>query len=383
MMAKNWIRYGIVLLCTLIFAVSFNGYLSLYALLVTAFLPILSLLLTLPAVLSVRAEMTVEAQSAGKGQEVPLRLRLYSRSPIAGGRAWVTLDVRNTLTGEEQREQFVFTPCRSDQTVEQPLTSPACGQVVCRLIRGRVCDYLGLFALPFRLPEQRLTVLFFPVTHRISLFSQPLPMPESDGDKYSQTKPGDDPTELFGLREYREGDKLSRVHWKLSQKTGQTLYRELGLPVTDRTLFLLEWNGSGDSADAILDVFATLSVFLARQEIAHRAGFWNGVDKRFELLEIAEAEDVRPVLSAMLIKGRRGPLPPLEESMLPTGVSHLLYLSARPDPNLVASLRQQMPSARFSVLEVAEEPQASVSEGAELLAIRPGSIAEALEGFTL
>lgn len=383
MMAKNRIRYGIVLLCTLIFALSFNGYLSLYAFLVTAFLPVLSLLLTLPAALSVRVEMTVEAQSAGKGQKVPLRLRLYSRSPIAGGRAWVTLDVRNTLTGEEQRERFVFTPCRGDQTVEQPVCSPVCGQVVCRLARGRICDYLGLFVLPFRLPEQQLTVLFYPTVHQTVLFAQPMPLPESDGDKYSQTKPGDDPTELFGLREYREGDKLSRVHWKLSQKTGQTLYRELGLPVTDRTLFLLEWNGSSRSVDAVLDVFSTLSGFLARQEIAHRAGFWNGVEKRFELLEIAGAEDLRPVLSAMLIKGRRGQLPPLEESMLPTGVSHLLYLSAQPDPNLTAALRQQMPSARFSVLEVAEEPQASVPEGAELAVVRPGSIAGDLEGFTL
>ena len=85
------------------------------------------------------------------------------------------------------------------------------------------------------------------------------PLPDGEGDKYSPHKPGDDPTELFGLRPYREGDRLSRIHWKLSQKTGQTLVKELGLPVSERVLFLLDLTGPGEEISLQLDAFATLS----------------------------------------------------------------------------------------------------------------------------
>ena len=66
--------------------------------------------------------------------------------------------------------------------------------------------------------------------------------PEGDGQRYSLRRPGSDPTELFGLREYQPGDRLNRVDWKLSQKTGAILVREGSLPVSDRVVLLAHLN---------------------------------------------------------------------------------------------------------------------------------------------
>ena len=57
------------------------------------------------------------------------------------------------------------------------------------------------------------------------------------------------------LRDYREGDRLSRIHWKLSQKMGRTLVKELGLPLSDHLLFLLDLKRRRLEADLLLDAW--------------------------------------------------------------------------------------------------------------------------------
>lgn len=51
-------------------------------------------------------------------------------------------------------------------------------------------------------------------------------------------KGGDDGSEVFEVRAYRDGDPLQRVHWKLTAKTGEMLVREFSLP--KREVLLLQ-----------------------------------------------------------------------------------------------------------------------------------------------
>ena len=45
-------------------------------------------------------------------------------------------------------------------------------------------------------------------------------------------KKGDDPSEIFDIREYVDGDKIQRIHWKLTGKTGHLMVKEGSLPLT-------------------------------------------------------------------------------------------------------------------------------------------------------
>lgn len=369
------------------FFLCFNGYLSLYVLLLTIALPFVSLLASLPGILGSRLELAAGSRAARKGQEVPLCISVDSRLPLSSGRSWATLTVCNTLTGETQEERFIFIASRKALTISHKLSSPSCGQVVCRLSKARSCDYMGLFVLPMRLGEKtRCAALFYPEIYRPVLSLDQISMPDGEGERYSQGRPGDDPSELFGLREYREGDKLSRIHWKLSQKAGITLVKEFGLPVSDHIFFLLEMNGSGVETDALLDAFASLSAFLLEQETAHRVSFWSGESRRFTVLEIAGAEDFRPALDALLLAGSQTFSFPVRKEELPPGVSHVIYLCSKPNEITLNSLRACMPSARISLLLVTEDLalwRGELPENAELTVIRPGKIPEALNGFRL
>lgn len=396
-MLKNRLCYVLLLLCTSVFFICYNGYLSLYVFALSLLFPVLAFFFSLPGMLGARVTLGYEDRDAGavrgarKGEAVPLRIRVWNATPCISGRIRARLTVENTLTGQREEEHFTFTASSHPQVLEHQLSSPTCGQVVCRLDKLWVSDYLGIFSLPLsRRRRQEAAVFFWPSVAGVDLAVQEGNMPDAQGERYSQRKPGDDPTELFALREYREGDRLSRIHWKLSQKMGKPLVKELGLPIADHLFFLLDLNGTGVEADTLLDAFATLSHFLAERETAHRVGYWDTRGNRLRCLEISQPEDLLPVWREILSSQGLAPLPALEGEALPAGVSHCLYLCCMPQPSLLGALRAQYLAARLSVLQAAEswttarESRSNTLGGeAQLTVLRPGRIAENLNGFLL
>lgn len=382
-MLKNRLGYLIILLGTGLFFVCFDGYISYYAFLLSLALPLCSLLISLPGMLTMRVRVFLQDNDTlartRKGQSLPLRLEARTPWPLPGGQVRLRLTVENSLTGGRHQERLLLTVGDKPLLLEHALHSTACGLVTCTISRVRTCDLLGLFSLPVRVRGQdRCSVFFLPAVYTPVLSVQPVRSPDSDGERYSQTKPGDDLTELFGLREYRQGDRLSRIHWKLSQKTGRTLVKEPGLPLADCLLFLLDLNGHGIEADLLLDVFATISTFLLQQEVAHRVGYREG--QALALLELAAPEDARPALEAVLSAGGQAPLPPFRPADFPRGISHVLYLSCNPDLNRVRLLRDHYPSARFTGFYTGRLPE---RPGSEFIPILPGQVTEALNGMVL
>ena len=61
-----------------------------------------------------------------------------------------------------------------------------------------------------------------------------------EAEIYDDFHPGDDPSEIFGVREFRAGDKMQSIHWKLSAKSDDLLVRENSQPKACPLVFLLE-----------------------------------------------------------------------------------------------------------------------------------------------
>lgn len=64
---------------------------------------------------------------------------------------------------------------------------------------------------------------------------------------YSKVKKGDDPSEIFDIREYQEGDKIHRIHWKLSSKRRTYMVKDFSLPISTSTCVLISLCVDGDS----------------------------------------------------------------------------------------------------------------------------------------
>jgi uncharacterized protein (DUF58 family) len=390
-MWKSRAAYFLVLLCVVTFFICFDGYLSLYLLVLSLLLPVVSLAISLPAMLGVRVSFSAgqgetSVPGARKGESIPLGLEVWNATPFSSGRVRAQLTVRNTFTGQRERERFLFTAGPQRQMFQHQLTSQTCGQVVCRVEHLWVCDHLGLFALPVRRPRE-VTAYFWPTVYPVEPELLESPTPDSEGERYSQKKPGDDPTELFALRDYQEGDRLSRVHWKLSQKLGRTLVKELGLPLSDHLLFLLDLNGDSLEADALLDAFASLSSFLAEGEHAHRVLYWSPDKGQFQCREVTQFQDLLPLWQELLTFGYQLSFPPLSEDVLPGGISHGIYLCHAPQSQPLLVLENKFPSAKLTVIQTSPSQEELPAElrpaSLERILLTPGQIPQNLNGLTL
>jgi hypothetical protein len=90
---------------------------------------------------------------------------------------------------------------------------------------------------------------------------------------YSQSRAGGDPSEVFALREYRDGDMQNRIHWKLSSRSDEFIVKEPSEQVNSRVLIIPDLPSCKTDADAdgVLDVFASISYFLARERLPYSA----------------------------------------------------------------------------------------------------------------
>lgn len=209
-------------------------------LLAVACLPLLSLLLSLPAMCTVKTTLRCPTE-ASVGQLV--RPEAEAGCFLPTPQISCKLRVRHSITGETQVLR-----------VGKPLDTEHCGVLQITPARVWAYDYLGLWRIPRgkQLPIQ-LTVLPEPV--------KPETLP--DARRYAATgwrpKAGGGFAENHDLRLYRPGDDLRNIHWKLSSKTGKLIYREPVLPVHKKQTILLELSGDYEQLDDKLGRLCWLS----------------------------------------------------------------------------------------------------------------------------
>jgi len=248
-----WTRricYLAVLLTCLVFYGFYREWFAWFLLVTVALLPWFSLLLSLPAMLTVKAEVRCPKTVR---LHMPARSSLVVSCPFPMPRLVCRIRLHNSLTGS----RFIGTP-------GELIPSAHCGCMHVHVDRLYICDYLGLFRRS--LPKQDpLSVFIWP---------KPLvcPMPDKATDQAVRAwkpKPGGGFAENHDLRPYRPGDELHGIHWKMTAKTGKFIYREPIEPAQKGGLLQLTLWGDGDRLDRKLGQLLYLSRKLLSEHCAH------------------------------------------------------------------------------------------------------------------
>lgn len=162
---------------------------------------------------------------------------------------------------------------RGQATLRFTLDCAHCGRLSFRLGRVQVWDHLGVFAAKCRTAGgvQQVSVLP-PVPGGGETLSGGQAWQSGEGEGLSR-RPGDDPGDTYDIREFREGDAVRRIHWKLSAKTDELMVRDFGRPMERTTLVLLDLRAEErpDRAawDRFLERVAQVSAGLLAGGFAH------------------------------------------------------------------------------------------------------------------
>ena len=268
-------------------------------------LPVLSApLLYLPRV-RLSAEIDLP-ETARRGEAAGGTLRLENGGKTLFLRISCELIFKNLLTGEAASVP-VEALVRAGREAAVPFTFSAAhtGKLAVSLDGVRATDLLGLFSRKLPAAAEG-AIIVPPVPRPVALELAETADALADAQTYSAQKPGYDPSETFRIREYVPGDPIRQIHWKLSRKTDTLLVRDLGLPVVDRMLLLLETSAlpgteiSPSAADTLLDLLFSVSAALLAMEIPHTVGWHDRREDRFASREIITEADLAALREALL-----------------------------------------------------------------------------------
>lgn len=163
------------------------------------------------------------------------------------------------------------------QELEIELDSQYAGMLEYRLESLILYDMLGIFCRTIPLRQQKNIGIMPPfelmpleITRRTREFL-------ADADEYSTEKQGDDPNEIYQVREYRPPDSIHSIHWKLSAKEDNLMVKEHGFPMGCVVLLWIRLPlADTDSAgfDRLLERAASLSVTLLEEKCIHMAAWF-------------------------------------------------------------------------------------------------------------
>lgn len=247
-MIKRWFLYLTALFGCLVFYISYQQWVAWIVLLSAAVLPLLSLMLSLPAWLTSRVSLQMP-HSISSG--TPLSMALTVESPLPVPPYQVLVQTHHTFTGHSALLGSGF-PCQTEH----------CGALNCKPQRIWLMDYLGLFRIPLRKPAP-FRVLILPQTIPIS------PEPDLSDVLVNawRPKPGGGFSENYELRLYRPGDNLQQIHWKLTAKTGNLILREPMIPDRNRLLVWMTLQGTPTEMDIKLGKLRWMAEYLLQSDL--------------------------------------------------------------------------------------------------------------------
>lgn len=249
-MWERRLLYLISLFGCLVFYGFYREWFSWLLLMAVVWLPWFSLLISLPGILTVQA--TLRCPEIVR-TDVPARtaLQITCRFPTPPVRCRIKL--HNRLTDH----RYVGVP-------GERIPTEHCGCMSVSYDRLFVYDYLGLFRRRLRKGEQLLVyVLPKPVA---------CPLPEQlQGRAVSlwRPKPGGGFSENHELREFRTGDELRGIHWKMSAKTRKLIYREPIEPAQKGYLLTMTLTGDPKTLDQKLGQLFWLNHTLLQRGFDH------------------------------------------------------------------------------------------------------------------
>lgn len=270
--------------------------------------------------------------TAAKRTAVSCRVRIRNGAFLPAMRYGCQVSIRNDLTEEDQTVTLtgsIGAKGESSQTIL--LQSSFCGRVYVQISRFTLLDYLGLLPMKALVKaDARLTIL--PDLYPMEADMTARPAYADDG---ASNRRGEDRSEVYQLREYRPGDNIRQIHWKLSSKLDELILKEASQPES-RSL-LVFWDkrtgGNPQQMDALAEVVSSAGMALLQSGVPYTL-CWTDRDD-LQVQDISEENQLLQAIPA-LVKTRGS-----AECRLPKtdGYSRILCFGTAPEEQLLTDGR--------------------------------------------
>lgn len=236
---NNIICYILLYLCIILLAVFYRQPFFVFACLLLTFLPFLSYF----AIFHTAQRLTLSLSSPSlygiKGSRFPLIIKLHNPTLFPVQRAEITLHVSSPFYANPNYETIII-PLLAHSHNEQRfmLTYEKLGCYQIQAVKVVVHDYLNFFSFPLN-TDSRLEIKILPQAEKEIEFHDAF-YTEGFEEFEDVSQGGFTTADVTDIREYIPGDRLQKIHWKLSSKIGKWVVKESKAGATHSFIVLLE-----------------------------------------------------------------------------------------------------------------------------------------------
>ncbi len=212
---------------------------------------------------------------------------------VEKGIVWVRYE--NRFSGEKGKMKVRFSVDAGKRRGRRiPVVMKHCGNVAIQVEKVKIYDYLNLFAMRVGKNFERQDVLVLPPLKDIYLGRDRwYRETNEDSDRFSLYKKGDDPSEIFDIREFKDGDRIQRIHWKLSSKTGQYMVKEGSFPLAKAIYIFVDLcAATKHDADLLVQGIYSISMQLMEKGVPQYFIWYDNVNELIQEKLLEQEEEL-------------------------------------------------------------------------------------------
>lgn len=182
-----------------------------------------------------------------------------------------------------------------DEVAMDMVTLPHCGYYTIHLKVFHCYDLLRFFSHRC-VSNESVSLYVFPNYKKVSISLLETFQENDDAVEYDLHHDGDDYSEVYELRNYRNSDSLRHIHWKASLKKNELLVKVGSQPILKRISIAMLYQKNDDYHDCQFDFFYSLCLDLLSRQVAFEVLIPQYLDSPAHSEYIAHIDQLKDVL---------------------------------------------------------------------------------------
>lgn len=309
-MRKNRIIYLLFVLAGVYLAILYDEYISLVILLLLLVMPLISLLCFPFWRKQIKVRSSSSETIIKMGEECKFIIQLTNQSifPVTNGTLQV--NYRNQLDEDFQEKNIRFQlDGKGSQKIIMTFYGKHCGMLEFFCDDIFVYDYFGRHSIKIKNKQEKKKKVEVMVVPDYEYTDEQLEEEIGSEKEHSLDIYGEDNSEVKGIREYRQGDALKHIHWKLSSKQKQLMVKEFTSERSERERFVFsmvyekkeevcyEWY------DEKMDELVNVSMSMLLEQRPHEVVWYHPKGNYFETTKIDAVEDIGYLVERVIREG--------------------------------------------------------------------------------
>ncbi|MBR4318656.1 MAG: DUF58 domain-containing protein, partial [Oscillospiraceae bacterium] len=338
-----------------------------------------------------KASLSCQKTSCTVQESVPVSIMIENRCPLFFPKVYASVSVCHAFSDIPESVRLKF-PLHGNNTTKLTfyVKPDCCGAVTVRIDNLKILDAMHLFHTKMKRKDSELELLVLPQKMEI-LLSETAEAVYSPESNHYANKAGDDPSEIFNIREYHAGDAVSRIHWKLSSKSDILFIKEFGYPIEKHVLLLAEYlsDTNTDSlsymqeAQTFLTLIYSVALRLAETEV-HTVLAWHDGNKLVS--HVLKSKEQIPALFRELylsLTHMAMDAQDLHEILAGQQYSSVTLITNDTQAELLPVLERQTEAVQKNLAILTEKELSFTSDNVSVRTILSGQVAETISGLII